>query len=61
MYIIQNDPFNFTDNFDGLFGLFGARHLMVIFDEAHNMFRGISNGNAKAVNVYNRIMEQKNL
>lgn len=61
MYIIQNDPFNFTDNFEALFGLMGSRRLMVIIDEAHNIFRGISNGNVKAVNVYNRIMEQKDI
>ena len=31
--------------------------MFIIMDEAHNMFRGISNANAKSINIYNKLIE----
>jgi Rad3-related DNA helicase len=41
----MNDPVNFSDKFDALFGINDMLPRFIIFDEAHNLFRNINNTN----------------
>lgn len=44
-FVIMNDPVNFSDKFDALFGINDMLPRFIIFDEAHNLFRNINNTN----------------
>ena len=57
----MNDPVNFSDNFNSIFDISGSRNHFLIFDEAHNLFRGINNGNKTAYKIYNKIMLEERI
>ena len=61
-FITYNDTQNFTDIFDQLFEYLSLnKNLILIFDEVHNLFNSIVNKSNKAINIYNKIMEKKNI
>ena len=60
-FIIMNDPINFDDNFDDLFGINDGLARFIIFDEAHNLFRNINNANRKGIAIYNTLMGLSNI
>ena len=57
----MNDTVNLSDNFSGIFDLPKLKHHFLIFDEAHNLFRGINNGNETAVKIYNKLVSEDNI
>ena len=53
----MNDPFNFKDNLQSELDSHSTMYRFIIFDEAHNLFRSINNGNENAVLVYEMLMK----
>lgn len=49
----MNDTVNLSDNFSAIFDLPKLKNHFIIIDEAHNLFRGMNNGNHTAVKIYN--------
>ena len=57
----MNDPINFSDNFEELFGINDLKQHFIIFDEAHNLFRSINNGNDKGIMIYEKLTKARNI
>lgn len=57
----MNDPVNFSDKFDALFGINDNIPRFIIFDEAHNLFRNINNTNKKGMDIYDMIINSRNI
>jgi hypothetical protein len=57
----MNDPVNFSDKFDALFGINDMLPRFIIFDEAHNLFRNINNTNQKGIDIYYTITSNEHI
>ncbi len=61
-FITYNDSTNFMSVFDSLFDYINSdKNIILIFDEAHNLFNSIVNTTEKSMNIYNRLTTDKKI